>query len=181
MKKIVTTLTLLWATLLATPHLVSANAAVEAASEAMDITLPNIRYFAPDFQFKNLAGKQVKLSDYEGQTIMLNFWATWCIPCRQEMPDLQQLWNKYRDQGFAVLAVSSDIDTQAVHDFAKKMNLSFPVLLDPEDTLRDPYEILAVPMTYLVGRDGKISGRVLGIRDWASPEAFELIEALLKQ
>jgi len=162
------------------PFLCLANPVADAL-EKMQIDAPKARLPAPSFQINDLTGKPVRLGDYDGRVILLNFWATWCIPCREEMPALQQLWEKFRDHGFTIIAISADSDTAAVEKFVAKTSLTYPVLMDMDNSVQSAYEVMAIPMTYLISHDGKLSGRIMGIRDWASPEAFELIDALLLQ
>ncbi|VAX09940.1 hypothetical protein MNBD_GAMMA26-1478 [hydrothermal vent metagenome] len=147
----------------------------------MGVTIPKIRMEAPNFTLPDLDGHEVQLSDFKGKVVLLNFWATWCIPCREEMPDMQSLWEQTKDQGFVILAVAADRgDKEQVEAFTQKLALTFPILLDPSGDVRNRYEVAALPMSYLIGRDGKISGRVIGSKAWASKKALALIGHLLR-
>ena len=149
---------------------------------ALDVTTPRVRMEAPAFVLPDLDGHEIRLSDFKGKVVLLNFWATWCGPCREEMPDMQALWEKTRDKGFVILAVAADRgEKKPVVAFARELALTFPILLDPDGDVRNRYEVAALPMSYLIGRDGRISGRVVGGKAWASPEAFALIDHLLHQ
>lgn len=151
------------------------------AMEQMQIIVPKTRLPAPDFHLTDIEGHQVRLSDYAGQVVLLNFWATWCSPCLEEMPGMQTLWDQFHDKGLAVVAISADTDIGAVKTFIRKMALTYPVLLDTDNSVQSEYEVVAVPMTYLIGGDGKFAGLAMGTRDWASPEAFNLIKMLQQQ
>ena len=138
---------------------------------------------APAFSLKRLNGNETHLADYSGQVILLNFWATWCMPCRQEMPAIELLWQQYREKGLVVVGVSNDdIGKQKrVLTFIKKMNLSFPILLDDESTVSNLYDVSGIPVSYLIGRDGILIAKIVGTREWDSQEAFSLVENLLKK
>jgi peroxiredoxin len=148
----------------------------------MDVEIPKKRVQAPTFFLEKPGGEQVGLTDFAGKVVLLNFWATWCSPCREEMPAMQRLWEKYREQGFVILAVAADKGSQKqVVDFVEKQALSYPILFDPQGEVRKKYEVVGLPMSYLIGRDGRISGRTLGIREWDSDKANELVTELLSQ
>jgi len=149
---------------------------------ALGIDTPKVRLPAPQFNLATLDGDNKRLSDYQGKVILLNFWATWCAPCREEMPGMQTLYKKYKDQGLVIAAVSADQGkVENVESFANKLALTFPILMDANGDVRNRYEVVGLPMSYLIGRDGKMSGRIIGIKAWDSPEAFALIEHLLTQ
>jgi cytochrome c biogenesis protein CcmG/thiol:disulfide interchange protein DsbE len=119
---------------------------------------PSVGDDAPDFTLKNLDGEKVSLSDYEGQPVLINFWATWCGPCRLEMPIIEEMYQKYRDEGFVVLAVDVEESITVVNGFVKSMGLTFPVVLDYKGNVADgPYRLRAYPTSYFVGRDGKVT------------------------
>lgn len=109
---------------------------------------------APDFELKNLAGETVSLSEFKGQKIMLNFWATWCPPCKKEIPDMQKFYELAKDD---VVILAVNIDTEAdVAGFAKKMEAHFPILLDEKDKVSSMYKILTIPTTYFIDEEGII-------------------------
>ncbi len=140
------------------------------------------RQAAPAFLLESLTGGKESLADYKGKLVLLNFWATWCMPCRQEMPSMASLWQKYQDQGLIVVAISLDEDARSrVASFAKIFKLSFPILLDPQSQVGGAYEVSGVPASYLIDRNGKLVARVVGSDDWSSHESFRLIEALLAE
>jgi peroxiredoxin len=147
----------------------------------MGVIKPKVRMEAPAFTLMSSDGGRRSISDFKGKIILLNFWATWCPNCREEMPSLEKLWEKYRSKDLVVIAVSVGRNSGEIRSFAREQGLTFPILLDQEGAVRKEYEITALPMTYLIGRDGKISGRLYGSRDWAGKKADSLMEFLLQQ
>lgn len=141
---------------------------------------PESNHAAPDFTLPDLNGKQISLSDYKGKVVLLNFWATWCPPCRLEMPTIEKAYQKYKTKGFEVLAVSVDAGPKsAIQHFLQELDLSFQVLLDPDmETLRT-FRSSALPTTVVIDRRGNIRWRELGYRDWTDPESTKLITGLL--
>lgn len=111
---------------------------------------------APDFVLTGLDGTQYTLSDLQGQTVIINFWATWCEPCREEMPDLQEIHDQYADQGLVILAVNADEPADRVQDFVDEFDITFPILLDDGRAVSALYEVQAYPSTYFVDSDGRI-------------------------
>ena len=149
----------------------------------LGVTTPKVRLEAPAFTLARLGGGGTAgLTDFAGKLVLLNFWATWCAPCREEMPAMQRLWERYREHGLVIVAVAVDKgNNKQVASFVDKLGLNYPILVDPEGKVRNRYEVVGLPMSYLIGRDGKISGRVIGATDWDSPQAFALVEHLLQQ
>ncbi len=137
---------------------------------------------APEISLKTLRGEQAKLSDYRGQVVLLNFWATWCGPCREEMPSMEKLWQTYREQGLVILAVATDNGGESrIKNFARRLKLTFPILLDPNSLASDLYQVSGVPVSFLIDRQGRTTARILGSKDWASESAFRQVEGLLQQ
>jgi peroxiredoxin len=146
----------------------------------MQVIKPHVRMDAPDFVLKDIEGRQKGLTDFKGKVILLNFWATWCPGCREEMPSLEKLWKEFRTKGVVVIAIAIDRNREEVKSFATDLGLTFPILLDLEGVVRKNYEITVLPMTYIIGKDGKISGRMYGDRDWAGDGADALMKNLLQ-
>jgi len=135
---------------------------------------------APDFSLSALDGATVRLSDFGGRVVVLNFWATWCGPCVKEMPTLQRLRERLGDRGLEVLAVSVDVgDPERVARFVQGYGWRLPVLLDPLSTVARAYAVRVMPTTYVIGPDGMILGRSFGSREWDTPAAVALMESLL--
>ncbi|MFQ5342911.1 MAG: redoxin domain-containing protein [Anaerolineae bacterium] len=125
---------------------------------------PSVGDPAPDFTLKNLEGETINLDDFKGQPVLINFWATWCGPCRIEMPVMNTMYQKYKDEGFVVLAVDVQESITTVQSFVNSMGLTFPILLDLKGEVADgPYRIRAFPTSYFVGRDGKITAAHRGM------------------
>ncbi len=116
-----------------------------------------------DFTLTDLQGKNWHLRDLQGKVVLVNFWATWCPPCRKEMPDLDSLYNKYKDQGFVVLAIS-DEETAKVAPFIAEHKISYPVLLDPGDKVTNDFVVQGIPKTFVYGRSGKMVAQSIDMR-----------------
>lgn len=137
---------------------------------------------APDFRLIDLHGKLQALPDYHGKVVLLNFWATWCGPCRVEMPSMEILYQDFKDEGFAILAISSDPQGSIVtRPFVASQGLTFPILHDSDYRVSGSYGVRTLPMSFLIDRNGTLTHRVFGARDWNSPEARELIHGLLRE
>ena len=139
-------------------------------------------YMAPRFSLRNLKGNMEGLDDHLGKVIVVNFWATWCVPCVKEMPSFENFYRRYRSQGLTLLAVSLDKgDSTKVQEFADKYKLSFPILLDAEGVAEKLYPSFSIPFTYVIDKQGRVVARVDGAKNWESSETFEAVEHLLKQ
>lgn len=125
---------------------------------------PQVGFAAPDFALDTLDGQSMKLSGLRGQPVLINLWASWCPPCRAEMPALDAVYRKYRDAGFVVLAVNTtyqDTETDA-RAFVQRLGLTFPILLDRDGATSQRYKLQGLPTSYFVGRDGVIRDIVVG-------------------
>jgi peroxiredoxin len=123
---------------------------------------------APDFSLEAVGGSQVNLSDLEGQVRLIDFWATWCAPCREEIPMFKELYAAYGSRGFTILAIS-DESLDAVSDFVESHDIPYPNLVDPGE-VSEEYGVLALPSAYLVDRDGKV------IETFVGPKPREVLE-----
>lgn len=147
---------------------------VPAATEAAE------RPEAPSIAGEPLEPGPSRLADYGGKVVLLNFWATWCPPCRAEMPSMQALYEAYRERGLVVLAVSVDVQGRsAVAPFIEARKLTFPVLLDPRSVAQSIYGVGAIPTSFLLDRRGRIVSREVGAMDWNSAAARSIVERLL--
>ena len=143
---------------------------------------PAINTPAPAFRLMDLEGEAHSLTAYQGKVVFLNFWATWCGPCKVEMPAMEALYQAFRSQGMEILAVSVDQQGAVVtRPFKEAMGLSFPILHDSDYQVGLTYGARTLPMTYLIDRQGVIRQRVFGARDWNSQEARKLISELLEE
>ena len=134
---------------------------------------------APNFTLPTADGQQVSLQQYRGKVVFLNFWATWCIPCREEMPALERLHQTYQSQDLAIVSIDLKESADQVKAFFQKHSLSFPALLDQDGTVFRDYLVAGMPTTYLIGRDGTLLARGVGGRDWTRAEALQLIQELV--
>ncbi len=134
------------------------------ASTAGRIPAPRQDFAAPDFTLQTLTGESVRLSDLRGQAVLVNLWATWCPPCRAEMPVIQKMYEEYKGQGFTVLAVDMTFqdDAAAVQPFVQQHRLTFPVLLDPSGVTARQYELRSLPTSFFIDRQGIIREVVIG-------------------
>jgi peroxiredoxin len=157
---------------------------IEARTErtaAQERTVVTIGSAAPDFQLWNLNGDPVTLSQQQGRVVMLNFWATWCGPCRIEMPAMEALYRQFDRRDFEILAISTDAQGASVtRPFRDEMKLTFPILHDSDFRVGVTYGARTLPMTFLVNRRGVVTHRIFGARDWQSPEALKLIQTLIR-
>lgn len=137
---------------------------------------------APNFTLEDLDGKKVELQSFKGKVILLSFWATWCGPCKKEMPSMEALYKQLKPQGFVLLGVSVDYEKkEKVREFIEKNGCSFPILLDPKLHVYHLYEIKGIPTAILIDKQGGIVGKAVGSKDWNTPEVISLINLLMKQ
>lgn len=144
---------------------------------------------APEFVVTDLAGNPASLSDHQGKVVMISIWATWCGPCRYEMPSMERLYQELDTDDFEILAVSVDAKVGEfdlggraggnIQAFADSLGLTFPMLHDPSGKIQRLYQTTGVPETFLVGRDGIIYKKVAGGTEWDAPKHRELIQRLL--
>jgi peroxiredoxin len=144
---------------------------------------PQVRKAFPvDFVLPDLHGNSVRLSNFRGRVVLVNFWATWCYPCRAEMPSMEALYQRYRSKGFTILAISSDLQgSESVAPFVRQYQLTFPVLLDPGNVVGTHLQVHGIPTSYLLDKQGQITGMELGAKNWHSPKIRQRIEALLAE
>jgi len=124
--------------------------------------VPAIGLPAPDFELNDVNGNKVRLSDLGGKVVLLNFWATWCLPCRSEMPVLDAFYLRERER-FVVMAINFDEPQEIVQDFISELELSFPVLLDPGGTVQDLYRVRGYPTSYLIDQSGIVQIQHIGL------------------
>jgi peroxiredoxin len=141
---------------------------------------PRTGYAAPDFALPDLQGRIYRLSDGRGKVVFLNLWATWCPPCRMEMPAMEKLHQRLKGRDFVMLAVAEDEGgAKAVAPFVRETGLSFPVLLDPEATLSPRYGATGYPETFIIDRNGRVVNHTIGPAEWDDPAMIAYIERLI--
>ena len=135
---------------------------------------------APDFTLKSLSGEEVSLSQHRGKYVLVNFWATWCGPCKMEMPSLETLYQRFKSKNFSLLAISNDMfGAKIVEPFIKAHGLSFPILLDQQLQASNKFGVVSLPTTFMIDPKGNIIGELRGAEDWASPDNLLYFENLL--
>lgn len=135
----------------------------------------------PEFVLPDPTGKMLSLKDFRGKLVLLNFWASWCVPCREEMPAMERLYQEFKDRGFVILAVNIKDTRKNALAFVEELKLTYPILLDPPGEVGLLYGAWGLPATYLIGAEGEGLARAWGPADWHSPGARELIKSLLKE
>ena len=136
---------------------------------------------APDFDLMSRDGDSVSLSDLSGQVVMINFWATWCGPCREEMPHLEALYQRYSDLGFVLLGINVEEDSSGADDFLAETPVSFPILFDPASKVSELYEVVAMPSTVLVDRSGGLRFIHHGYKPGYEDDYQSQIRALIRE
>jgi peroxiredoxin len=137
---------------------------------------------APDFSLKDLDGKEVEIKQFKGKVVFLNFWATWCGPCKEEMPGLEVLHKQFKEKNFVLLTISVDYEgIKPVQEFMTKQKYTFPVLLDSKGETLDLFEVKGIPTTFLIDKKGKMVGKAIGPRDWKSVDIVSLINLLIEK
>ena len=154
------------------PALSAAGRAAPPGPAGTSAPAPVVGAPAPDFTLQDTGGAAVSLSGQKGKVVLVNFWATWCGPCRLEMPAMQQRYSTYKDQGFVVLAVDYDEPLADVSAFAQELNLTFPILLDPGANVNNLYRIVGYPTSFFVDREGKITRLHLGAMTEAQLDGY---------
>ncbi len=136
---------------------------------------------APDFTLKSLDGKNTRLKEYRGQVVLINFWASWCGPCRQEMPLLEKIDKRYRDAGFTVLGVNVEGKAGPAQEIATKTGVTFPVLVDEGQKVSEMYTVQAMPSSVVIDRDGVIRYVHLGYKPGDEAKYLEVVKKLISQ
>lgn len=147
----------------------------------LNLIVPRQSSRAPEFTVPRLGSGSLSLKELRGQLVFLNFWATWCLPCKEEMPSMERLYQRYKERGFTIAAISLDSgSTTAVASFVKELGLTYPIGLDPKLEVANRYTVRALPSSFLIDRTGNTVVIALGPRDWDSAGARAVIESLLK-
>jgi len=137
---------------------------------------------APDFRVKNLRGGAMTLSEHRGRVVLINFWATWCKPCRMEMPSMEALYRSQPRHDFEILSISIDTSgAPTVRQYVEQFGFSFPVLLDDNFQINDLYQVRVAPTSILIDRRGRVAARIPGARDWNDPDMRAHIERLIHE
>jgi len=167
------------ATVAAQPRAGRVLALADAIRE-LDLIKPARTKRAEDFSLNTPGSGKFRLFDHHGQVVLINFWATWCPPCLEEMPAMERLYRQHRDGGFTLVAVSVDADSKLVAPFLMARKFSFPVALDPSMHMANTYGVRALPSSFIVARDGTLAALAIGPRHWDNDAAHSLIEGLAR-
>jgi len=161
---------------------IQAHADEAAIAAAFGMQLPTVHKLAPDFSLPALDGSRVSLHEFRGHVVVLHFWATWCPPCRHEMQQLQMLEQNMAGTSLRIVCVNVDHgDGTVVRSFMREAAPGFHTLLDVNGEVRNRYAVRAFPTAYIIDRDGRIVGRIIGERDWTGKKARALLYMLLKK
>ena len=160
--------------------LAPSTAAIDAALRELDLVKPSRSRAAEDFALPALGGGTFRLSEQRGKIVLVNFWATWCPPCLEEMPAMERLWRKHKDAGFVLVAVSVDTDPQKVVPFVTQHKLTFPIAFDTRMAVAEKYGVRALPSSFILGREGDLAALALGPRHWDNKASHRLIEAMAR-
>lgn len=136
---------------------------------------------APDFQLEDTKGNKVSLSDLQGKVVMVNFWATWCPPCIEEMPSMERLHEVMAGDDFVMLAINTEQNGRTVvPEFLKKTPYTFPILYDDKGVVQKLYGVYKFPESFIVGKDGKVVEKIIGPLDWSSLKTINYLKGLTK-
>jgi peroxiredoxin len=133
---------------------------------------------APAFELVDLDGKIHHLSDYRGKVLVVNFWATWCPPCREEMPSMERAWQKMKQEGMVMMAINVGEDEDTIFQFTANYPVTFPLLLDQDSEVVGRWGVRGLPTTYVVDPRGRVVYRAIGGREWDDPGLLEMMRAL---
>jgi peroxiredoxin len=153
---------------------------VDVALKRLDLMKPARARLAEDFALPTPDGGTFRLSEQRGKVVLVNFWATWCPPCLEEMPAMERLWRRHKDAGFVLVAISLDTDARKVPPFVSARKFSFPVGLDPKMAVAEKYGVRALPSSFVLDRAGTVMGVALGPRAWDDGSAHGLVQAMLR-
>ena len=134
----------------------------------------------PNITLADLKGGKLELRSFRGKVIFLNFWATWCGPCKEEMPSMEQLYRQFEDRGFVFVAISVDYEgAKPVREFMEKHRYTFPVLIDQKDETLDLFDVKGIPTTFIIDKQGMMLGKAIGPRNWKSSDVLMLLNQLI--
>lgn len=157
------------------------SSAILSLGLAPSVVAVTLQEAAPDFTLKSLDGGNLRLEEYRGQVVLINFWASWCGPCRQEMPLLDRLHQRYEDTGFAVLGVNVEGQAAPAREVVESTRVSFPVLIDEGQLVSQLYRLEAMPSTIVVDRDGRVRYIHRGYKPGDESKYVEVVKELIRE
>ncbi|BAO44250.1 TlpA family protein disulfide reductase [Thiolapillus brandeum] len=149
-----------------------------AGATGRGLTLLEDKPAAPDFSLKDIDGDSYHFSELKGKVVIVNFWATWCPPCRAEMPSMQRAWEQLREEGVMMLAVDVGEDEDAIFEFTASYPVEFPILLDTDSSVSEAWKVQGLPTTFVIDQWGRKVYRAVGGREWDTPELLKKIREL---
>jgi len=150
----------------------------QALATGRGLTLLDDKPAVPDFELKDVDGNSYRFSDLKGKVVIVNFWATWCPPCRAEMPSMQRAWEQLREEGIMMLAIDVGEDEDAIFEFTASYPVEFPILLDTESSVSEAWDVKGLPTTFVIDQWGRKIYRAVGGREWDAPELLNKIRKL---
>lgn len=153
------------------------------AADVVTQTLPRVEktFIAPDFTLIGENGKTYRLADFRGQVVVINFWATWCPPCRFEMPSMERMWKQVKGKGVTILAVNVGENADIIFEFLGQYPVTFPIPMDLDGEVIKNYPVTGLPTTYIVDPQGVVTHRAVGSREWDDPKLFEQLLQMRKK
>lgn len=149
-----------------------------ATHAGQTLTLIDSAVPAPDFQLRDMDGNLHRLSDYRGKPVIINFWTTWCPPCREEIPSMNRAWQQLEQEGIALLAINMGEDEETIFIFSADYPADFPILMDVEGKVIEDWPVKGLPTTYIIAPDGTFAYRAIGSREWDDKTLLDRIRAL---
>ena len=143
-----------------------------------DLSAYDTRTAAPAFELADPSGKRYALKDYKGKVLVVNFWATWCPPCRKEMPSMQRLWRALQAQGVELIAIDFGESAEDVAAFAAETGIEIPLLLDPTGDIVHKFKAVGLPTTFIIDRQGRLAYHAAGEREWDAPKIAAVLAKL---
>ena len=156
-------------------------AQVAALLHELNLTTYSRPTTPPDFNARTADGRDLSLVSLKGKVVLFNFWATWCLECRPEMPAFERLHREFSAQGLAVVGINAREEATTIRAYAKELGLTFPLISDPTGNINSAYGVIGLPTTFLIGRSGRAIALAIGPRDWSAKPARALIQALLAE
>ncbi|MEA3276944.1 MAG: redoxin domain-containing protein [Pseudomonadota bacterium] len=164
--------------LFAVLYLLAVTAVSAAESDDPELTALPDRPPAPDFDLAGPDGDRFRLADYRGMPLIVNFWATWCPPCRAEMPSMQRAWEEVKDEGIAMIAINAGEDANTIRQFTADYPVEFPLPMDRDFKVIQSWPLKGLPTTFVVDPEGRLAYRAAGEREWDDPKLLDLVREL---